>query len=84
MHRTTPKAKEAKPLEAPLYSTVECPEYEAIGGVLAGGKLPHPHRQEEFALKECPAYVPTTAPGGVGGGGGGVEEEEGRLYDTIP
>ena len=55
-----------------------------IQEALAGGKLPHPHAQEEFALKKCPAYVPTTAPGGVGSGGGSVEEEEGGLYDTVP
>ena len=83
MHRTTPKTKEAKPLEAPLYSTVEGPEYEVIEKDLTGGKFPCPHDQKEFALKECPAYVPTTALGGVGGGGGGVEEEEGGLYDTV-
>ena len=48
---------------------------------LAGGKLPRPHAQEEFALKECSAYVSTTAPGDVGGGG--VGEEEVGLYDTV-
>ena len=54
---------------AHLHSTVEGHEYEVITDDLAGGNLPCPcsHTQETFALKECPAYVPTTAPGGVAG-----------------
>ena len=56
------------------------PEYEGIGGNLAGEMESCPQAQEEFALETCPAYVPKTAPGRMGGGGG-VEGE--GLYVTV-
>ena len=44
-----------------VYDTAtEGPEYEVIE---EGRKA-----EEEFALKECPAYIPVTAPGGGAGG----------------
>ena len=56
-----------------MYDTVtEAPEYEVIEGGGRKGK-------EEFALKECPAYMPVTAPGG---GAGGVANSDG-VYEVI-
>ena len=73
IHRTN----EIKEPEATFYNRVEDPEYEVIRDDLAGGQLPSPHTQEEFALKACPAYVPTTALslGDVAGPGEGVPYE---------
>ena len=63
--------KEIEGSEGPIYDTInEGAEYEVIQGSKAGGcKLPLAHGQEEFAMKECPAYLPTTVPGGEGSRG---------------
>ena len=68
----------------------EEPEYEVIGGK-------ERKAEEKFALKECPAYIPVTAPGGGAGGvapagmpmtapGGvarGVPNSEDEAYETV-
>ena len=78
--------------KAHVYDTVtEGPEYEVVKGEERKAK-------EEFALKECPAYIPVTAPGGGAGGvapagmpmtapgggaGEGVLNSDGGVYETL-
>ena len=58
-----------------VYDTItEGPEYEVIKGE-------ERKAEEEFTLKECPAYMPVTAPGG--GAGEGVANSDGRVYETL-
>ena len=75
-----------------MYDTVtEGHEYEVIEEL--GGR----QTKEEFSLKECPAYILVTAPGGGAGGvalpgapltapgdlAGGVATNDGRVYKTL-